>query len=111
MDYSREHTTGSIGMIGDAKAAGKSRKGPESFKQKNSKGQSFKTIAPSRDMKDDDGDAGTHKVARASTKGMRPGPGGRDRQNPKDQQAHKLVAHDQGSIIDQWCQGKRGSYK
>ena len=40
-------------MIGDAMARGKVRKGPESFKQKNSKGQSFKTIAPGRDDKFD----------------------------------------------------------
>jgi hypothetical protein len=101
-------------MIGDAAARGKvkstTKPGPE-FKKKNSKGQSFKTLDNGRESSDGGGGHETASIAERSTKGMRPGTGGRDRQNSKDQQAHKLVAHDQGSIIDQWCRGKRGSYK
>lgn len=84
-------------MIGDAGAHGKSRKGPVAFKQKNAKGQSFKTIAPGRDDKFDTGDAGTKAAAHGSTKGMRPGHGGRDMQNPKEQRSRKLA---------DWCMGK-----
>ena len=83
-------------MIGDAKARG-SAKGAVAYKAKNAKGQSFKTIAPGRDDKFDTGDSDTKGPAHRSTKGMRPGPGGTDKQNPAKQRSRKLA---------DWCMGK-----
>lgn len=101
-------------MIGDAVARGKrgntQAHGPE-FKQKNSKGQSFKTVTPA--ASDGGGDHEQKQTAkRMNSKGQRPGVGIADRQAPHKQQAHKGLKHvDQGQIIDEWCAGKRGSYK
>lgn len=84
-------------MIGDVphKAGSKAK----SFTKKH--GKSFKTIDDHKDMPDDSGDAGTHAVARRATKGMKPGPGTPDKQNPKAQRVRKIEA---------WCQG-RGEYR
>lgn len=83
-------------MIGDAKAQGPA-KGPKSYKVKNHKGQSFKTIAPGRDSKENTGDAGTKGTAERAGRGMRPGIGAPDRQNAKEQRSRKLT---------DWCMGK-----
>jgi hypothetical protein len=90
-------------MIGDAKARGASRTGPTPYAAKNSKGRSHKTIAPGRDDKFDSGDSDTKGPAHRATKGMRPGTGGTDKQNPGKQRARKI-------LVDDWCLGKRESY-
>lgn len=81
-------------MIGDVKHKKGSK--AEAFKGKNAKGQSFKHIVtPTSEG------GGGHKLkhsAKAAVKGMRNGVGQRDKQNPKEQRAHKIEA---------WCQGKR----
>ena len=86
------------------------------FKEKNSQGRSFKHVA-GRTGKDSHSDGGgaieTHmKAKRAHKKGPRPGTNAADRQRPHKQREHKEVKHvDQGDILDEWCSGKRGSYK
>lgn len=95
-------------MIGDAKAP-KRRATPEPFKQKN--GRSFKTIAPHKDEPDDSGDAGTHAVAHRAT-GDKPGPVlAKDKQNAGEQRTRRQPAFTQGKVIDEWCAGKRSTYK
>jgi hypothetical protein len=89
-------------MIGDVQHKRGAK--AEAYKVKNSKGRSHKTIAPGKEAKDDDGDAGTSSVARRMTKGMKPGPG-RDKQDPGKQQSRQL------STLDLWCQGKKDCYK
>lgn len=42
------------------------------------------------------------RPAKCATKGMKPGVGSRDKQNPKMQRSRKIEA---------WCEGKSGSYK
>jgi hypothetical protein len=102
-------------MIGDAVAAGKRGntyvKGPE-FKKKNHKGQSYKHVDGAR-KSDGGGGRETEKVAkRAHRTGPRPGTNVADRQAPHKQREKKEVKHiDQGQILNEWCSGKRGSYK
>lgn len=87
-------------MIGDVKH----KRGAKAtaYSAKNSKGRSHKTVAPHKDMSDDDGDAGTHPVARRMTKGMKPGVGSHDKQSARKQVSHKIEA---------WCEGKADCYK
>ncbi|MGP6156253.1 MAG: hypothetical protein ACLPYS_01730 [Vulcanimicrobiaceae bacterium] len=102
-------------MIGDAVAAGKRGNtyaaGPE-FKKKNSKGQSHKHVDGPR-ASHGGGDHENAKVAkRAHKTGPRPGVNVADRQSPHKQREKKEVKHvNQGQILDEWCSGKRGSYK
>jgi hypothetical protein len=106
-------------MIGDAAARGKRHStkahGPE-FKTKNSEGRSFKHIASSTGKNDthSGGDSLTRKTARAMHSGG-PRAGGAkmtDKQAPHKQTVSKELKHvDQGDIINEWCCGKRGSYK
>lgn len=105
-------------MIGDAVARGKrgntKAHGPE-FKQKNSRGQSYKHAQPSTG-KDDTDSGGHHEqrhTAKRMHKGMKPhGTGTFDKQAPHKQKERKEVRHvDQGNILDEWCRGKRGCYK
>lgn len=102
-------------MIGDAVARGKRSStyaaGPE-FKKKNHKGRSFKHVDSERNS-DGGGAHETAKIAkRAHKTGPRPGTNVADRQAPHKQREHKEVRHvDQGNILDEWCRGKRGSYK
>jgi len=102
-------------MIGDAVAAGKRgnsyKAGPE-FKQKNSKGRSYKHVE-GRSSSDGGGGKETAKVAKSAHKtGPRPGVNVEDRQAPHKQRERKEVRYvNQGQIIDEWTRGKRGSYK
>jgi hypothetical protein len=90
-------------MIGDVKQKTGSK--AAAFKAKNSKGRSYKTIAPGKDMLDDGGDSLTHAPAQRATKGQKPGVGSKDKQSPGKQQSRQLAT------LDAWCQGKRSSYK
>jgi hypothetical protein len=102
-------------MIGDAAARGKRKStlapGPE-FKEKNHRGSSFKHI-PGSPRKNSGGAHEQHATAkRMHAKGSRPGVGHPDRQAPHHQKARKETEHNEpGDLIDQWVQGKRGSYK
>jgi hypothetical protein len=106
-------------MIGDARAAGKRGNtyaaGPE-YKKKNGEGRSFKHVA-GRGKGEGGSEGGgakeTEKVAkRAHRTGPRPGTNTSDKQKPHKQREHKEVRHvDQGQILNEWCSGKRGSYK
>jgi hypothetical protein len=68
----------------------------EPYKAKNSKGRSYKTVAPYKDALDDGGDSMTHGPAHRATKGQRPGVGSTDKQNPRKQRNRKIEA---------WCEG------
>ena|SRR5271166_1667728 len=102
-------------MIGDAVARGKrgstSAAGPE-FKKKNSQGRSHRHV-DGPNASHGGGDHETAKVAkRAHRTGPRPGVNVADRQSPRKQRESKEVKHvDQGQILNEWCAGKRGSYK
>lgn len=102
-------------MIGDAAARGKRsstlKAGPE-FKKKNSEGSSFKHVDGPR-LKSSGGDHEGHRTGkRMHAKGTKPGVGVKDRQAPHKQKAFKESEHNEpGDILDQWCCGKRGSYK
>lgn len=102
-------------MIGDAVAAGKRgntyAKGPE-FKKKNHKGRSYKHVDGDR-KSDGGGEHETEKVSKSAHKtGPRPGTSTSDKQKPHKQRERKEVKHvDQGQILNEWCSGKRGSYK
>lgn len=97
-------------MIGDARAP-KRRSKPSPYEKKNAEGRSHKTIAPGRDDEDDSGDAGTHGPAHRAT-GGKPGPVlHHDKQNAAAQRTRRQPANTQGSVIDEWCRGMRGSYK
>lgn len=105
--------------------------GENPFKQKNAKGRSFKTVAPHKDEKDDDGDGLTHNVAHRATKGQKPGtglPNSSKRQPASYMERNKMggsfktvASKDDSSMsgrqvdpkkrIADWCSGKRGSYK
>ncbi len=82
------------------------------FKEKNSEGRSFKHVEGKRSG---DGGSGTEtkKVAKRAHKGgQRPGTGTADKQAPHKQREPKELKHvNQGDIINEWCSGKRGSYK
>jgi hypothetical protein len=107
-------------MIGDACAAGKrhstTAKGPE-FKQKNSRGRSFKHIAKPKNGDPSGSDAEVDIPAAAATRGMRVGTGGKDHQAPHKQKERKEVKYmPEGKLarearINDWVSGKRGSYK
>jgi hypothetical protein len=105
-------------MIGDAFARGKRHStkahGPE-YKKKNSRGQSHKHVPDSKGENDTDsgGDSLTRKTSKAMhSKGTKPGVGVSDRQAPHKQVRTKELKHvDQRNIINEWCSGKRGSYK
>lgn len=106
-------------MIGDAKARGKRHStkehGPE-YKHRNSEGRSYKHIQHPKGGSDGGGDSLTRKTARAMHSA---GPlQGKTRHHMHDKQApHKQKERienkhvDQGQILDEWCRGKRGSYK
>jgi hypothetical protein len=116
-------------MIGDAGARGPRKSttaaGPE-FVKKNSQGKSFKTIA-GKPKSDGGGDEENAAVSKRSTKGMRPGPGvsapaemwdsvknmrnGMGKGKSFKTSYPKENTSDAGSRIDEWCNGKRGSYK
>jgi hypothetical protein len=103
-------------MLGDARAAGKrhsTRKhGPE-YKAKNSHGRSHKHIAPAGHAgRDSGGEQEMGGPAAHATHGHRPGTHVADRQAPHKQRERKEVKHvDQGMILDEWCAGKRRSYR
>src|ERR1700676_3790500 len=102
-------------MIADAFAAGKRgntyAKGPE-FKKKNAEGRSYKHVEGKR-ASHGGGGPETAKVAKSAHKtGPRPGTNTSDKQAPHKQRERKEVKHvDQGQILNEWCAGKRGSYK
>lgn len=97
-------------MIGDA-GVSKRRATPESYRVKNSKGRSHKLVAPGKDDYWDDGDSDTKGPAHRAT-GDKPGHVlAKDKQNPAEQRTRRQPAFPQGRIVDEWCQGKRGSYK
>jgi hypothetical protein len=102
-------------MLGDAFARGKRKStrahGPE-FKEKLSRGQAYKHSTPSA------GDGGGDKETRASAaRAHRGGPrhGGvksHDKQAPHKQKERIENKHvDQGDLLDEWCRGKRRSYR
>jgi hypothetical protein len=103
-------------MIGDAVAAGKRgntyAKGPE-YKKKKSEGSAFKHVAGRKHGSEGGGDRENAKVAkRAHSTGPRPGTNVADRQAPHKQRESKEIRHiNQGQILNEWCSGKRGSYK
>jgi hypothetical protein len=108
-------------MIGDAKARGKRHStkahGPE-YKKKNSHGRSYKHATPStgKDDTDSGGDSLTRKTAKAMhSAGPLQGKTRHhmhDKQAPHKQKEAKELKHvDQRDILDEWCRGKRGSYK
>lgn len=102
-------------MIGDAAARGKRsstlKAGPE-YKKKNSEGASHKHV-PASPRKNSGGDHEGHGTAKKMHAGMKPfSPGTTDRQDKHKQRSVKVAEHNEpGDIVDQWCQGKRGSYK
>ncbi len=101
-------------MIGDAVAAGKRgntyAKGPE-FKKKNSHGRSHKHVDGPRSSHGG-GDHETAKVAKRARASAGPKYDTSDKQAPHKQRERKEVRHvDQGQILNEWCAGRRGSYK
>jgi len=102
-------------MIGDAVARGKrgntEEAGPE-FKKKNHKGRSHKHVDGPR-KSHGGGDHENAKAAKSAHRtGPRPGVNTSDKQAPHKQREFKEVKHvNQGQILDEWCCGKRGSYK
>lgn len=104
--------------------------GPE-FKQKNSKGNSYKTIEGNRKA-DSGGGEETHATGKRMTKGMKnsgtglpngPGPKPFMEKAGSGKNSGFKTFSDRGSAdsggsdvlhkatIDAWCQGKKGSYK
>ena len=114
-----------MSMIGDAKARGPARKsGSNPFKVK--RGRSAYQLSPASTGKDDTvggGDKETERVAKRSTKGMRPGIGlPRNRvvepfreRNAKGQSFKTVgprdVKNESGRAVDAWCRGKRSNYR
>jgi len=82
------------------------------FKKKNSEGRSFKHVDGPRSSHGG-GDSENKKVAKSAHKtGPRPGTNTTDKQAPHKQRAKKELKHvNQGDIVNEWCAGKRGSYK
>jgi hypothetical protein len=82
------------------------------FQKKNSEGRSIKHVDGPR-ASHGGGDTENAKVAKKAHKtGPRPGTSTPDKQAPHKQRAKKELKHvDQGQIMDEWCCGKRGSYK
>jgi hypothetical protein len=82
------------------------------FKKKNSEGRSIKHVDGPREGQGG-GDHENKKVAkRAHRTGPRPGTNTSDKQAPHKQRESKELKHvDQGQILNEWCSGKRGSYK
>jgi hypothetical protein len=82
------------------------------FQKKNSEGRSIKHVDGPREGHGG-GDSETKKVAkRAHRTGPRPGTNTTDKQKPHKQRESKELKHvDQGDILNEWCAGKRGSYK
>ncbi len=103
-------------MIGDAGARGKRGNsyaaGPEFKKKHPFKGRSY-ISTDGKPAADSGGGPEKHATAKRMHKGMKPStPGVADRQAPHKQKERKEVRHvDQGQILDEWCAGKRGSYK
>lgn len=113
-------------MIGDAFAKGKVKSTTDAgpvFKKKNSKGKSYKTVDGMR-TSDGGGDDEDAAVAKRSTKGMRVGTGVEDPAKMFDSvknmrnagKSFKTITprnndSDSGSHVDEWCKGKRASYK
>jgi hypothetical protein len=101
-------------MIGDAVAAGKRgnsyKAGPE-FKKKNSEGRSHKHVDGPR-LSHGGGDTENKKSAKSARSSAGPKFNTSDKQAPHKQRASKELKHvDQGQILNEWCAGKRGSYK
>jgi hypothetical protein len=82
------------------------------FKKKNSEGRSIKHVDGPRSSHGG-GDTENAKVAKkAHRTGPRPGTNTPDRQAPHKQREKKELKHvDQGDILNEWCSGKRPSYK
>jgi hypothetical protein len=112
------------GLVGDAGARGpKKLSGVTEYKDKRSRRRSYEAV-DSTPEEDSGGDAEGHAAAKRSTKGMRVGPGLKGAEvfdavgnmrnatkksfktiYPKDDNS------DAGSHVEEWCQGKRKSYK
>jgi hypothetical protein len=113
-----------MAMVGDVKAKGpKKVSGSDEYKGKRSKRKSYEAV-DSTPATDSGGDKEGAAVAKRSTRGMRPGPGvaapakmwdavenmrnaGKSFKTimPRDMKS------DSGALIDEWCSGKRKSYK
>jgi len=113
-------------MLGDAKAKGKIKSTTSAGPVEKARGMKRKGVAPRINlpaMADSGGDNEQHEVAKRSTKGMRPGIGlPRDKVvepfREKNAQggsfktvAPRQVKGDAGNAIDEWCAGKRKSYR
>jgi hypothetical protein len=82
------------------------------FKEKNSEGRSFKHVEGTRKGAGGGGKETSKVAKRAHKTGPRPGTNTTDKQAPHKQREKKELKHvDQGQIMDEWCCGKRGSYK
>jgi hypothetical protein len=85
--------------------------GPE-FKKKNSENQSYKHVDGPRKSHGGGDDENKKSAKRAHKTGPRPGTNTSDKQAPHKQKERKELKHvDQGSILNEWCCGKRGNYK
>jgi hypothetical protein len=85
--------------------------GPE-FKKKNSEGRSYKHVDGPRSSHGGGDHENEHAAKRAHKTGPRPGTNTSDKQAPHKQVRSKELKHvDQGDILNEWCRGKRGSYK
>jgi hypothetical protein len=113
-------------MIGTARAKGKMKSTTAAGPVEKARGMKRKGVAPRINlpaMSDSGGDNEQHAVAKRSTKGMRPGPGlplGKGiepfRDKNSEGQSFKTVgprnnSSDAGGAIDEWCKGKRASYR
>lgn len=119
-------------MGGPAGAGARMGKGPVAFTKKNAKGRSHKTVAPStgKDDTKGGGDKEVSKAAKRATKGMKPGTGFGETQEPESYmarnskgQSFKNIAsrepkgdsgrqiQTQRKMLDDWACGRRGNYK
>ena len=81
------------------------------FKKRNSEGRSVKTVDGPREGHGG-GDHETKKVAKSTRAKAGPKYSAADKQGPHKQREKKENRHvDQGDILNEWCSGKRGSYK
>ncbi len=82
------------------------------FKKKNSEGRSIKHIDGPRASHGGGDHENSRAAKRAHRKGPRPGTNTSDKQAPHKQREPKELKHvNQGDILEDWCHGKRGSYK
>lgn len=113
-------------MIGTAQAKGKVKSTTSAGPVEKARGMKRKGVAPRINlpaMSDSGGDNEQHAAAKRSTKGMRPGIGlPRDKvvepfrdKNSKGQSFKTVGARnnssDAGGAVDEWCRGKRASYR